>query len=130
MSEANLTAEQLLQAVKQLPLNELQEFTQSLYSPSTETATPCLSPQETELFIKISEGIPADIKQRYDCLYEKWHKDMDKLPPAEYEELVRLNGIIEHLNVQRLEALTGLAQLQQKPLRQLMAELGLKTPIL
>ncbi len=80
--------------------------------------------------IKISEGIPEDIKQRYDCLYESWRDDMGKLPPAEYEELVRLNGIIEHLNVERLEALTGLARLQQKPLRQIMAELGLKTPTL
>ena len=124
--EANLTAAQLLRAARQLPAAELSEFARAVNSLRPAPKTPRLSPRETELLLKINEALPADLRKKSDKLYRKWQRGAAS--ELEYEELLKLNQQVEAANAKRIGYLAELAQLQQKPLRLLMKELGLKSP--
>ncbi len=60
MPVVELTNEQLLQAVKQLPANELHEFKQSLSRLLQERAPLSPVPQETGPLAGSNEGIPQE----------------------------------------------------------------------
>jgi hypothetical protein len=85
-----------------------------------------LSPAESELLIKINKGVPEEIRGRYNELIHK--RDEKILTDEEYEELLRLTDQIELLDAKRLEYLTELATIQNKPLELLMEELGISGP--
>jgi len=85
-----------------------------------------LSDIESELLMKINEGVPDAIQRRYDELISRRNKRT--LTNDEYGELLRLTDQMELSDAKRIEYLTKLARIRNKPLTLLMDELGIMTP--
>lgn len=125
--KAQLSQEDLLQAVQQLSLPELQGFVQEIIALKAKHQSPSLSKNETELLLKINQGIPPAIQKRYQILINK--RNQETLTEQEYQELLQLTDQVEIHQAQRLEYLVQLAQLRQISLTDLMTQLGIKPTI-
>jgi hypothetical protein len=124
--EAQLTVKQLLKAVEQMPQRELDQFVESVVALRAGQRAPRLSPKESDLLVKINQGVPADLQGRYDELIAKRRESA--LTEAEYDELLRLTEQVEAFDVKRVEYLAELARSRKTTLRALMKDLGIKTP--
>ncbi len=129
-NSAELRVEHLLHSVKQLSPVELDEFTRKLteWQQRQEAAIgkdvdPNASDATIVAFIRKNSQLPEKKNRRY---WQLRHKREDETlsdnEMSEYEELIRQ---LETMNVKRLEALTILVQRWDKPVREIMAELGL-----
>ena len=117
-----LTVDHLLDGVQQLTPAELWEFTERFAEWQKQKEVP----EEASLLASIQENsrLPDGEQQRYQ---ELWHKcENATLNETELAEYQKLLGKLEAKNLKRIEALTTLAQIRGKTLRQIMAELGLK----
>ncbi len=74
--------------------------------------------RESELLLKINQGIPLDIQKSYNNLIAK--RDVKTLTNDEYNELLRLTEQIEKQQAQRIEYLAELASLKRISLNTLM----------
>ena len=124
--EAELSTDKLLEAVKQLSLRELDSFIEQVLAFQAERKAPVLSTDETDLLTKINNGLPAKVQQRYRKLIKI--RQEERLTPEDHEELLRLTDEVERKQVERLEALSELARLRGKSLRELMEALDIKPP--
>jgi len=125
-SDAQLSHDKLLQAVKQLSEPELEQFAGEVNALIARRKAPSLARAESELLLKINQGLPADIQARYDELASK--RDAEALTSKEHAELLRLSNNIEMLEAKRVEALAELARLRQTSLTALMENLGIRAP--
>jgi hypothetical protein len=123
---AELSFTQVVNAVKQLSEDEREKLLSQVAAVRPLYEDHQLSPAESELLIKINKGVPEETQGRYNELIHK--RDEKTLTDEEYDELLRLTDRIELLDAKRLEHLTELATLQNKPLVLLMDELGIKPP--
>jgi ABC-type uncharacterized transport system ATPase component len=123
---AELSFTQVVNAVKQLSEDEREKLLSQVAAVRPLYEDHQLSPAESELLIKINKGVPEEIQSRYNELIHK--RDEKTLTDEEYEELLRLTDRIELLDAKRLEHLTELAAIQNKPLVLLMDELGIEPP--
>ncbi len=117
-----LTVDHLLDGVQQLTPAELWEFTERFAEWQRQRELP----EEAPLLASIRENsrLPEGEQRRYQ---ELWHKcENATLSETELAEYQKLLGKLEARNLKRIEALTTLAQMRGKTLRQIMAELGLK----
>ncbi|HIE26651.1 TPA: STAS/SEC14 domain-containing protein [Candidatus Poribacteria bacterium] len=126
MAVVEVSSEQLLKAVVQLPQPELEQFLAQVLTLRPRHAERRLSQAESELLLKINQGIPADLQRRYNELIGK--RQNRSLTPQEYEELLQLTDQVELLDAKRVEYLLELAQIRNKPLTLLMEELGIHPP--
>ena len=124
--EAEVSSEQLLRAVAQLPPAEFAEFVGRLLSLRAQREGSHLSRSETALLLQINADIPADIRGRFDELIAKRQKEA--ITPAELAELIQITDRIEQHDAQRLAALDALAHLRQVTLFDLMDSLGIPPP--
>jgi hypothetical protein len=83
-----------------------------------------LSPEETVLLQKINQGLPEATWQEYRALIAK--RRAETLTPEEHGRLIALSDGIEEANAERLAHLAELARQRQIPLKELMAQLGIK----
>jgi len=97
---------------------------QRLAEPDVPTRPAVLT--EAELLHKIRPdlGLASEIWNRYDQLVRQ--RRTEQLTDYEYEELIALNDIIEHANVERIKLLIQLAKLRQTSLEQVMNDLGIR----
>ena len=123
MPTIQVEMEQLLNAALQLPRAELDQFVKKLLSLRRQSEIPQLPMRESELLLKINQGVPAQLQQRFDQLVEK-RRD-NTLTPGEYQELLALTEQIEQFDVERLQWLIELAQLRGLTLDELMQQLGI-----
>ena len=84
------------------------------------------SPSEEKLLEIIHRSLPCDLQVRWDELIGK--RDNHCLTVSEYDDLLQLTDQVEGLNVERIEALSALAQLRGLDLRSMMRTLNLKEP--
>jgi len=124
--KAQLSTDDLLQAVKQLNPSELQGFVWQIIAFQAHQRARCLSKKESELLIKINQGVPSDIQERYDELIAK--RQSETLTPDEYDELLRISDQVEKLDTERVENLKELACIRQTSLTALMEALNIQTP--
>jgi hypothetical protein len=124
--EAEVSAEQLLKAVAQMPQSELEQFIVQVNALRPRHEGRKLSPVESELLLKINQGIPAELQHRYDELIAK-RREM-RLTSDEYNELLSLTDQVEMLDAKRVEYLVELARIRKVPLTVLMDELGIQPP--
>jgi len=122
---AELSFDQLVNAVTQLPQTEFEEFLQTIHRIHQLHEEHCLSARESELLLNINQGIPAAMQRRYDELIEK--RDARTLTTEEYKELLQLTDQVELLDAKRVEYLLELARLRKQPLSLLMEELGISS---
>ncbi|CCI02114.1 MAG: STAS/SEC14 domain-containing protein [Microcystis sp.] len=122
--QAQLSKEDLLEAVEQLSLSELEGFFQDIIALKAKHHAPSLSKDETELLLKINQGLSQDNQGRYQLLINK--RNEENLTEQEYQELLKLSDQMEIHQTQRLEYLAQLAQLRQISLTDLMTQLSIK----
>lgn len=118
--------ENIVRAAERLPMSELTNLVQDLLNLQARRQAPVLPLGEAELLQQINQGLSPEQQLRYAELIEK--RLAETLTPAEHQELMQLNQLVEQLNVTRVKNLISLAQLRQITLPQLMAELGIAEP--
>jgi hypothetical protein len=69
--EAQLSQDDLFQAVKQLTVTELEEFTQNVITFRAKQITANSSEKEANLLLKINQDLDDNIKQSYQILIKK-----------------------------------------------------------
>ena len=122
-----LPADELLKAVEQLSLPDLEQFVQQIVRLLARRRAPVLPRREAELLLKINQGtLPVNLQTRCDELVAK--RQAEILTPDEREEWIHLTDQLGELNVHRLEYLAELARLRQTSLPALMADLGIRGP--
>jgi len=124
--KAELSADDLLQAVGQLDPTELHQFVLRVLALRARRQAPSLPCSESELFQQINEGLPQPVWERSKGLIEK--RRQQTLTGEEHEELIRLTDQVEKQEAKRAEALVALAQLRHVSLTQLLTELGIRPP--
>ncbi len=121
--KAQLSYEELLNAIDQLNLPDLEKLVSQVISLQAKRKAKSFSKDETELLLKINQKIDPKIKERYDELITKRQEEI--LSSQEYDELLKLTNEVEKFNVKRVENLTRLAQLRNVTLDELMKNLGI-----
>lgn len=124
--KAQLSMDDMIQAVKQLKTSELEGFFWQIIALLAHRKAPGLSKQESELMMKINRGISPEMQEYYDKLIAK--RQSETLTAGEYDELLKLTAQIEKLDIERLEYLKELACIRQTSLTALMKKLKIRTP--
>lgn len=122
--EVQLSSEELLKAVEQLSLPDLEKFVSKIIVLQAQRKAPNLPKAEAELLLKINQSVPLDIHNHYEELIIK--RETETLTLDEQRELLHLSEQIEKLQVQRIENLAELARLREIALTTLMENLGIK----
>ena len=121
--EAQVSSEQLLNVVKQLPAPELDNFVAEILKLRAQRFAPSLPQQEAELLLSINNAIPTDVQARFNELIAK--RDQHQLSAQEQVELLDCVDEIEALEAQRIGHLGELARLRNMTLSELLQQLGL-----
>ncbi|RAM48157.1 MAG: STAS/SEC14 domain-containing protein [Hapalosiphonaceae cyanobacterium JJU2] len=121
--EVQLSSEELLKAVEQLNLSELEQFVSQVIVLQAQRKATRLPQAEAELLLKINQGIPAKIQRDYEELIAK--RDDEILTNDEHQKLLQLTEKIEKIQAQRIENLAELARLRGISLTALMENLGI-----
>lgn len=121
--EVQLSSEELLKAVEQLNLSELEQFVSQVIVLQAQRKTTGLPQTEAELLLKINQGIPSNIQRDYKELVAK--RDDEILTEDEHQQLLQLTEEIEKIQAQRIENLAELSRLRGISLTALMESLGI-----
>ena len=114
-----ITTENLLNAVVQMPENEFKRFVEKARKIRRKVADkPNISPMEADLLHKINNIFSSAKRQRYNELYKRFKNN--ELVKNEYEELLELSNEFEILNAERLGFIGELAKLRGQSLEQVM----------
>lgn len=120
-----LSTEQIISAVNQLSLPELNQIFDKVLAVRAERIAPSTT-VESALLTRINQGPPAELQARMQELKAK--RADGSINDAEYEELTQLADQAEVLHAERLTALGELTRLRGLRLPEMMAELGLRFP--
>ena len=121
--EAQVTPGDLLKAVEQLDLPELEQFVAQVIALRARRQAPTLPAAEADLLARINQALPVEIQQRYDELVAK--RRAEHLSPEEHAELLRLTDQIEQREAERVQQFGQLAQVRGVSLSRLLHDLGL-----
>ena len=121
-----VSSDELLSGVEQLSLSELDQFVHRVLALQAKRKAPNLSQEETQLLVKINQGLPPEVQKRFDELSTKRREEI--ITHSEHEELLELIGQIEKSDAERVRLLTELARIRQTSLSALMEDLGIRTP--
>lgn len=113
-----VTPQQLLHAVEQLPAQQLTQFTSQVVRIRAKRLLPSLSLDESQLIKAINQTLPAHTQQKYEELIQKRRAEI--LTEAEYEMLLQLTAKSEKLQVARVQAIADLAKLRNITVSELM----------
>lgn len=122
--EVQLSSEELLRAVEQLSLPDLEKFVSKIIVLQAQRKASNLPQAEAELLLKINQSVPLDIHKHYEELSVK--RQTETLTLDEHRELLHLNEQIEKEQAQRIENLVELARLRGISLPTLMEDLGIQ----
>jgi hypothetical protein len=107
-------------------LSELEQFTSQVIALQAQRKARALPHSEAELLLKINQGLPIELRERYNELIEK--RRAESLTSEEHGELLRLTREVEKIEAQRAKHLAQLAKIRKTTLPDLMKTLGLQTP--
>ncbi len=120
------SVEQLLDAVSQLPPEEIASLTKKLIALRASHSATHVEADEAQILLQINRAPAAALRQRYDELVAK--RKAETLSDTEHTELITLSNEYERLEFERVQSLANLARLRQKSLSDLMIELGIQQP--
>jgi hypothetical protein len=126
VAQGQMSKDELLQAVKQLAPPEFEQFISQVIALEAQRKAPSLPKAESELLIKINQGVPAAMQKRFDELVAT--RRAETLTHDERDELLQLTREIENLQARRVGYLAELARLRGISLTELMQTLGIKPP--
>lgn len=124
MLTIQIDSEQLLNAALQMSREELEQFVAKLFTLKARQETPGLSERETELLLKINQGLPPGMQQRLNELIDK--RQSHAITRDELQELIQLTDQVEMFDAERLKHLIELSHLRGTSLKELINKLGLK----
>ncbi len=124
--EAQVSADQLLKAVEQMSSQDLETFVTEVLKLRAQREVPSLSVSESELLVKINQGISAEMQGRFNELVAKRQRLI--LSDAELAELIQLTDEIEQLDAERVQYLGELGQLRGRSLSEVMQDLSICPP--
>ena len=124
--QAQLTMEQLLEAIGKLDAASLKSVTHKALQLQAQNNAQVRFQREAELLNVIFRKKPLAFRRRFDRLNVK--RRAFKLTPEEHQELLQLIDEAQAFDVRYVEALAELAQLRQMSLPELMSQLGIKVP--
>jgi hypothetical protein len=124
--EAQMSTEQLLHALEQLPPKEFVTVIDRLLAVRAQRQEPHLSQAETALLFQINQGIDTLTAERLNELTAK--RRNETIMPDELQELISLTDKVEQFDARRLAALDALAGLRRLSLAELMSRLGIPPP--
>jgi len=116
----------ILEGIARLEIDELEKFTDRVMDLRASRRAPRLSKEETELFLKINYGVPAEVRRRYDELNEKLHDEA--ISAEEHQEFLELVEQIKLADAERLHSLLELARIRRTTVDALMDQLELRQP--
>ena len=125
-SKVQIDSDELLAGLAQLKTPDLEALLSQANIILAKRKVPNLSAQESELLLKINQGLPEQIQSRYDELRGKLRNEV--ITSSEHEELLTLIDKVELKGAERLEHLIKLAQLREVSLSELMEPLEIKPP--
>lgn len=121
--QLEVTTENLLNAVAQMPENEFNSFVERakrLRQKKQKTL-----PKEADLLYKINTVYSAEKRLRYNELYAKFQAE--NISEKEHKELLKLSDEFEVLNAERLKYIGELASLREQSLEKVIRDLGIRT---
>ena len=83
-----------------------------------------LTNRESDLLLRLQTLFPPEQTREYQTLCKR--SDAGSLTTADHERLLSLIEQRDHQNAERLEIVAELAQLRGIPLREMMADLGIR----
>ena len=123
---SDVSLAELLNGVKRLDTVALERFADEVLAIRAQRRAPSLSQEESELLMKINQGLPREVRTRFAELNEK--RRAETLTEEEHAKLLQLVDQIEAHDVERVKNLGKLAQLRNVPVRTLMKQLGIQRP--
>lgn len=119
-----MSLEELIKAADRLDETDLDRLLHQVVLLRARRKAKVLPEEEARLLLKINQGIPTHLRDRYQILRQK--REAETLTEDEYNTLIQLSDRIEQIGAQRLESLASLAQLRQVSLLELMETLGIR----
>jgi hypothetical protein len=113
--------ENLLHGVEQLSLPDLENFVSRVMEIQAQRKAPTLSAEESELLLRINQGLSPDTWKQYEELKQK--RRAGTLTEMEHQTLIDISNQIEEANARRMESLGQLAILRNVSPEKLMADL-------
>ena len=106
--KTELPFDELLNAVEQLNLPDLEQLISHIFTLQARRKAPSLSKDESELLLKINQGLPLNIQNRFDELVAK--RQAETLTSDEHQELLDLTNRIEKSDARRVGYMAKLAK--------------------
>jgi hypothetical protein len=85
-----------------------------------------LPKSEADLLQKINQGLPPEVRKRYEVLNAKLHEET--IAPEEHQELLQLIDRTELADAERLQHLIELAHIRNVSVDTLMNQLDIRRP--
>ena len=124
--EAEISRDELFKAVEQLSPPDFSQFLSQVLALRARREAPSLSASESQLLLRINQGLPDELRRRHGELIAK--RQAETLGEEELGELLRLTDEVEALAANRMDALAALARSRAVSLGTLMADLGIPEP--
>ncbi len=121
-----ISTEQIISAVTQLSLPELERVFDRVLALQAERKAPRLAEEEPALLARINQGLPEELRESLSSLRAK--REDETITDAEYEELTRLALQAEEFHAERMAAMVKLARLRGVSLPALMDQLNIHFP--
>jgi hypothetical protein len=125
--KTELPFEELLQAVEQLSPADLAQLMVQIIALQAQHKAPSLSKNETDLLLKINQGLPPEMQKRFNELVA--NRQAEILSSDEHQELLGLTYQIENSDAERVKYMAELARLRGISLTELMDDLGIHSPV-
>src|SRR5215510_16538763 len=109
-TSGQMNAEQIIAAMDNLSLPELEEVFNHALAIQAERKAPHLPLAESELLARINQGMPQELRARRSLLQRK--REDGSISDADYDELTALSDRAELLHAERVAALVELARLR------------------
>lgn len=122
----NMSQTQILDAVRQLPPSELEDFVKKVLVFQAKKRTNNLPDAEMRLLKSIYRTFSAEKLARLRQLRERL--ETEDLSENEYEELASLSDSLEEFHARRMKKLAELSKLRGLGLEETMAQIGIKFP--
>ena len=122
----NMSPSQILDAVQQLPNQELDDFVQKILTFRAGKRANSLSNVETKLLKKIYRKFPTEKLSNLRQLRKKLEEE--NLTEIEYRDLALLSDSLEKFHAQRMKNLVELSKMRGLGLEETMAQIGIKFP--
>lgn len=117
---------QLLEAVEQLPPQELEEFVLQILKVQAHRQIPSLTEVESGLLLIINQCPSSEFRKRLNHLVLK--RQSLEIEESELTQLIEMTEQMELWNVERIQALIKLGQIRGRSLPEMMQDLGINPP--